>query len=202
MSFDTLILAAGRSSRMGQPKALLRYNDQTFLEQIVHRAGQTTPGEVVLVCGHPDAGATLPREAALELTFPILPSLTIVQGKSNAHPIDSIRCGLGVLPAPNRLLLWPVDMVFGSAELIATLASSFQADEDKIARPIHDGKHGHPVLFGHQARHELTTVLADEGAHHVVHHKPARMIDIACNDQRITQALNTPQQARLCGVNL
>jgi molybdenum cofactor cytidylyltransferase len=202
MSFDTLILSAGRSRRMGQPKALLLYHGKTLLEHIVDTAGQATPGKVVLVCGHADAGSTLTRKTALELTYPIWSSLIIVEGKSDAHPIDSIRCGIGALPTHNRLLLWPVDMVFGSIELVGELSTSFQENDDKIARPIFNGQHGHPVLFGREARQQLTTAMADEGAHRIVHHNPGRLIDIPCNDERITQAMNTPQEARLRGLSL
>lgn len=202
MSFDTLILCAGRSRRMGQPKALLEYNGKTLLEHIVETAGQATPGQVVLVCGNTDHSSTLTGQAALKLTYPILNSLIIVEGKSDGHPIDSIRCGIGALPTSNRLLLWPIDMVFGSVELVGQLAASFQENDDRIARPIFNGQHGHPVLFGREARHELTTAMADGGAHRIVHHNPQRLIDIACNDERITQAMNTPQEARRCGVRL
>jgi len=202
MSFDTLILSAGRSSRMGQPKALLQYDGKTLLEHIVYRASQCTPGQVVIVCGHTDTASTLTQKMALSIARPILDSVVVVEGKSDGQPIDSIRCGLNVLPTPKRLLLWPVDMVFGSLNLVGRLSSSFLEDDDKIARPIYDRKHGHPVLFGKQARYELGTALADQGAHHVVHRNSKRLIDIEYGDKRIIQAMNTPQEARLCGVSI
>jgi len=202
MSFDTLILAAGRSERMGSPKALLNYEGETLLERILRIAHQTTPGKIGLVCGNVTIRGTLTQAIAEKLSLPISNNLIITEGKSDGHPIDSIRRGLKALQTNHRLLIWPVDMAFGSGELIENLAASFDATENKIARPTHGDKHGHPLLFGRQAVQELHSPLADMGAHGVVHHDPSRIIDIPWKDKRVVHPMNTPEQALQCGLVL
>ena len=48
---DAIILAAGRSQRMGKPKALLRFEDKTFLEQIISVLKLSDADRITVVLG-------------------------------------------------------------------------------------------------------------------------------------------------------
>ena len=51
-SLALIVLTAGRSSRMGEPKALLRFGNCTALELEVRNAAAAGVGRVVAVIGH------------------------------------------------------------------------------------------------------------------------------------------------------
>src|SRR5262245_54725484 len=54
-NFGIIILAAGESSRLGQPKQLLKYGQLTLLEHCIHVAhGSTANSIIVVVCAHAD----------------------------------------------------------------------------------------------------------------------------------------------------
>ena len=203
MSFSTIILSAGRSSRMGQPKAWLRYQGEPFLQRLVRVSLESGSHQIIIVAGA-ETGETLVSRETLEATLPphLSAATTITIGCPSQTPIDSIRQGLDALNEAHRLLLWPIDCPFADTALVKQLANSFLPTKDAIARPCVEGRHGHPVLFGTAATVELQSPLADTGAHHVVRRAPTRLLDIPCHDTRVVADLNTPAQARALGVTL
>lgn len=203
MSFSTLILSAGRSSRMGQPKAWLRYQGEPFLQRLVRVSLEAGSQEIIIVAGAETGEALVSRETLLTtLPAPLSAATTVTIGCPSQTPIDSIRQGLGALTGAHRLLLWPIDCPFAETALVRQLAGAFLPTEDAIARPCVEGRHGHPVLFGRAAFEELKSPLADTGAHHVVRRDLNRLLDVPCSDARVVADLNTPAEARALGVSL
>jgi CTP:molybdopterin cytidylyltransferase MocA len=203
MSFSTLILSAGRSRRMGQPKAWLRYQDEPFLQRLVRVSLAAGSHQIIIVVGAETGEALVSRETLLAtLPAPLSAATTLAIGCPSQTPIDSIRQGLGALTGGPRLLLWPIDCPFAETALVEQLARSFLPTEDAIARPCVEGRHGHPVLFGSVALEELKSPIADTGAHHVVRRDPRRLLDVPCDDARVVADLNTPAEARALGVTL
>src|SRR5688572_5074101 len=99
-----LILAAGLSSRMGRPKALLDYRGRTFIETIIGTLRDAAiPRAVVAVSPTDDKMIKL-----LDLSF-----ATVVVNREPSHigPIASIRSALNeiVNQTVDSLLVWPVD---------------------------------------------------------------------------------------------
>jgi len=203
MSFATLLLAAGRSSRMGTPKAWLRFGQTTCLEHIMTCAYEAGSHALIIVVGSEDNPGLVSRQDVLQC-IPANPACPthVILGNPLGEPIDSIRCGLRILTTPSRLLLWPVDAPFANTALVAQLRDCFTRDEDKIARPTVGQRHGHPILLGATAARELREDIADAGAHHVVHRCSNRLIDLPCHDERLVAPLNTPQDARATGITL
>ncbi|HIA46413.1 MAG TPA: hypothetical protein EYN96_00235 [Candidatus Hydrogenedentes bacterium] len=203
MSFTTLILAAGKSQRMGYAKAWLRFEGQSFLERILHAAQQSSTTSISIVVGTDDNSPWVTRRdvEAILPDSPLCP-ISIVVGEPEKAPIDSIRRGISDLPPNRRMLLWPVDYPFATAELIHKLELSFDDEADHIARPLVNNHHGHPVLFGRRGVHELLEHGADSGAHEVVHLNAERLIDIPWDDERLAVSINTPEEAKRFGVEI
>ena len=65
MSFSTLILSAGRSSRMGQPKAWLRYQGEPFLQRLVRVSLAAGSRQIIIVVGAETGEALVSRETLL-----------------------------------------------------------------------------------------------------------------------------------------
>ena len=115
---QALILCAGSSSRMGQPKALCQLAGQTILGRIVAtlaEVGIQSP-QVIVAAPHGNAIA-----AWLQAQ-----SLSSVQLRWNLHPEDgmlsSIQCGLAQLsPSHSGTLLWPVDVPLVKAQTVQRL---------------------------------------------------------------------------------
>ena len=199
-----LILAAGRSRRMGFPKALLRYAGRSLFEIILETVRAADVAAVVVVVGAEDDPSLFSARAARTLVaqtdVPRALEPRLVVGAPDRHPIDSLRSGLRAVAPDSALLLWPVDQPFASAALVRRLVETLGASPDRIVVPVVDGRTAHPVLFGPTVARELGSPVADHGAHGLVHRDPARLLTVADDDPRLVAPLNTPEEARGLGV--
>ena len=92
MSVAGIILAAGESRRMGFPKALLRYRDETFLDTLIGLfAARCSPVIVVL-------GAHADRIRARTLR----PATFVINPDYQRGQTSSMQCGLRAVPAGCR----------------------------------------------------------------------------------------------------
>ena len=181
---QALILCAGSSSRMGQPKALCPLAGQTILGRIVATlaaVGIQSP-QVIVAAPHGDTIA-----AWLQAQ-----SLSSVQLQWNLHPEDgmlsSIQCGLAQLsPSLSGTLLWPVDVPLVKAQTVRRL---LDADAERLVVPTCGDRGGHPVWLP-QARFAEVLALPRQSSlrAHRQSHLPLR---VAVDDPEIMLDLDTP----------
>ncbi len=97
-----LLLAAGASSRMGSPKALLPWHGRPLIQHQLAILSQVPFASVVVVLGHdePDISSAIPPEPALRLTYNPLHA----SGRSS-----SIRLGAHLLGDLDAILMINVD---------------------------------------------------------------------------------------------
>jgi CTP:molybdopterin cytidylyltransferase MocA len=199
MTVAALVLAAGRSQRMGHPKAWLRLDGETLLARIVRTARGAGISPVVVVIGHEtdsmlvnrrDAQTRLPHGAA-----------TLVVGRPDASQIDSIRAGLTAMPNDAAVLLWPVDHPFAQTDLVSRLVAALERP-DQVVLPLADGRRGHPILLGPTVVAELGSPAADQGADRIVRRAPERIVTVAAGDPHVAASLNTPDDAAALGIVL
>lgn len=206
MAFTVLIPAAGRSSRMGFPKGWLQLGASSLLQHITDTAVAAEALGVVVVAGiedpEDDPSLVARIDVAMEVRAPAGVRLSVALGAPDAHPIDSIRAGLELVPPGSDVLLWPVDQPFASAALVRDLVGALGTARDRIALPKVGEARVHPVLFGAQVAAELLGPDADEGAHGVVRKDPERLILVNAQDERLRHPLNTPHDAKAMGIRV
>lgn len=132
-----VVLAAGASQRLGQPKALVRLGNLTLIEWAYWHLTQAGCAPVILVV-HPDLAS--PVRA-------LLPEAEVVVNHDYAHGrTGSLQRGLHHLSErdgrPSRLVMAPVDRPGWNATLVRTLVGVAGS-----VVPCHEGKKGHPVVL-------------------------------------------------------
>ncbi len=188
--FAATVLAAGASTRMGSPKALLDYHGRTFLQSILEAISELGC-QCFVALGH-DSDKVLARHD--------LQNVAVVRNERlEAGPIESIRASIramGEQPA-DALLVWPVDFPHVRVETVAALIDRFGAnDAPAIVVPEYAGVAGHPVIFGRAVFKELLETPDAGGARTVVRHDPVRVARVRVEDPAVVDFVNTPESYR------
>lgn len=154
---SVIVLAAGSSSRLGQPKQLVQFRGKTLLQHTLDVLDRISLGMKVLVLG---AHSKQIREATNVKDFVVLENLDWQHGISS-----SIRKGVEKVTENERikhLLILLADQPFISYQLILTLATSRHAH--RISACQYRGTAGVPAIFPAKYFHELMSLKGDQGA--------------------------------------
>lgn len=163
MKISGLILAAGKSSRMGSPKALVKYRGLSFLEQAakaLHNSDRLH--EIRVVTGA--FGDEVEEECRrLSLSF-------VRNDRYEEGLMTSLQCGLHSLdPTCDAALIHLIDQPLIKADLISALLDSFlearKSSPWTLGRPMYENVPGHPCLIERSHFFEIFAQEAfDQGA--------------------------------------
>ncbi len=185
MSCAGLILAAGESRRMGIPKALLAYRDETFLDRLV-RLFRARCSPVIVVLGH-EAEEIRARATG--------PAQFVVNANYRTGQTGSMQCGLRAVPAAADGVLFT--LVDHPAVLPATLDRLLDGSAGALLRvPRYQGKRGHPVWFGARLIPEFLALPEDGAARDVVHRHAAETEFADLDDPGIVADIDDPEAYR------
>jgi molybdenum cofactor cytidylyltransferase len=158
-----IILAAGRSTRMGGPNKLLaEFRGKTLVRIVTEQALASKAKEVIVVTGH--------QAAAVEKSLQGL-KVTFVRNPDFADGLaSSVKAGIAAVPdGADGAVICLGDMPLISAHLIDRLIDAFAPDSGRlIAVPVSDGRRGNPVLWSRRFFSELMTLDGDIGARHLI----------------------------------
>ena len=180
-----VILAAGRSSRMGFPKALAAVGGRPALARILEmcRLARLLPPRVVL------------GFHAEEIRKKI--DLTEVEVCINPDPergqTSSLQVGLA--QEDPAVLLFPVDHAALRAETLPVLLAAWQGrpTQSNIALPSDGHRRGHPVVFDAAVIAEFRALSPDQPAHQVIRADSTRVLHVPIDDPAAFRSLNHPQ---------
>jgi CTP:molybdopterin cytidylyltransferase MocA len=160
LRFGVVILAAGASTRMGEPKQLLPLSGQPLLVRAVEAALASPAWPVVVVLG-----AHAEKIRPLLARFPVLVAENPTWAEGMA---SSLRTGIATLQQFSRSLGGAVvalcDQPAFSAAVIDQLLGQQQATGRSIVATRYHGRNGAPALFLRQHFPTLATLTGEEGA--------------------------------------
>ncbi len=182
-----IILAAGGSSRLGQPKQLLMFEGETLVRRAARAATDAGCGPVVVVVGAtPDSIANELRASGTEL----IDNADWARGLGT-----SIRCGLQHLISSRSdleaVVLLTCDQPFVDGIIRALLAERARSGKPIVASS-YAGTVGIPALFGHSSFESLLALPDDSGAKPFLQSHSAEVATIVFERGAID--LDTPAQ--------
>lgn len=152
-----VVLAAGGSSRMGQPKQLLPVAGQPMVRRVVQALDSAGLAQVVVVVG---ARAEAVKQALEDLPVRIVRNRQWAEGMSG-----SLRVGVEALrPDIQAAFVVLADQPGLTPDLFRSLVSRYQATNAQIVAPFYGGRRGNPVLFDRVLFADLRAVEGDQGA--------------------------------------
>jgi molybdenum cofactor cytidylyltransferase len=182
-----VILAAGRSSRMGRNKLLLDLEGKPILCHAVDQALEAGFGEIVVVSGHQAAKV---REALGERRVKVVEAREHKLGMS-----ASLKAGIRALgPKTEAALVMLGDMPQVSAPLLRRLVAAYNPLEGRsIVVPVVDGKRGNPVLFDRRYFEEMLALEGDVGARHLIGAHDDQVAELSVEDAAVFTDVDTPE---------
>jgi molybdenum cofactor cytidylyltransferase len=160
-SLAGLVLAAGPSSRLGQPKQLLMYRGQTLVERTVIQAAEFCGAGIVVVTG---AESEQVAEALGGASVEIVNNPNWVEGMSS-----SVRIGLQHLDSKCRgVMLMLCDQPALNRDDLYSLASAWISKPELIAAAEYAGIRGVPAIFPMSYRKELMALEGDRGGRKII----------------------------------
>ncbi|AXS39055.1 molybdopterin-binding/glycosyltransferase family 2 protein [Breoghania sp. L-A4] len=188
-----IVLAAGRSTRMGGPNKLLATIGGEPLVRIAARAAlESRAGPVTVVTGHMRDQV----EAALEdLDVRFVHNEDYREGLST-----SLKTGIKALPASaDAAIVLLADMPRITPQTIDRLVAAYDpAAGALIVVPTVKGKRGNPVLWSRRYFDALLAIKGDVGARHLIGDNPEAVVEIELDDT-IRLDLDTPQALEAAG---
>ena len=156
-----IVLAAGRSSRLGRPKQLLPLLGEPLLRHTLRRVLASSVDNVILVVGH-DVDAIRDTVAGLSVDVVFNPDAALGQS-------TSVRAGLAALsPEVDAAIVILGDQPGIDPDVIDTLIGTWRTTRAPVVAPRYEDGMGNPVLFDRRVFPELTTLMGDTGARRVV----------------------------------
>lgn len=152
-----IILAAGSSSRYGQPKQLLEWNGKSFIRHVTETALRSALEPVVVVTGF--------RHAEIEAQIQDLPVSIVYNADYEQGQSTSIKAGISALPANvGAAVFLLADQPQIPVEVIRALVESHASDMQAILAPlVLEEKRANPVLFDRVTFPSLLGLQGDVG---------------------------------------
>ncbi len=183
-----VILAAGRSTRMGGPNKMLAELDGKKLVRIAaEQALASKAGEVIVVTGHQ---AELVEQALAGLKVKFARNPDFAGGLAS-----SVKSGISAVSAnADGAVICLGDMPLIDAKLIDRLIESFAPDRGNlIVVPVADGRRGNPVLWSRRFFGELMTLDGDIGARHLITRHGEAVAEVPVDGESAFLDIDTPQ---------
>ncbi len=187
---SAMVLAAGRSRRMGTQKLLLPYRGQPLIAQVVDELLRSPVDRVFVVIG---------KEGK-----PILEALagrrvhSVTNETAEEEMLHSVRCGLIAMPEESAAAMVALgDQPSVTADVVAELVRSFHTTSRGIVVPTYKGKRGHPLLFAMHYRDEILTRHEGRGLRGLLEAHPQDVFELEVATAGILEDIDLPEDYRL-----
>jgi molybdenum cofactor cytidylyltransferase len=176
VSVAAIVLAAGASRRLGQPKQLLVYEGETLLERAIRLAAEAGTTPILTILG-------AHREAILA-AISFNRTVSVINDNWGKGIATSIHAGLesldAIVPQADSALILSCDQPRLTADHLRDLIKAFEAQaEPSIAASAYAGVVGIPAIFPRLVFPHLLALRGDQGARAILAQPPCPLIPVA-----------------------
>lgn len=180
-----IVLAAGRSTRMGDDnKLLLKFNDKTMVNYVVEQLKESRASDIYVVTGN--ESEAIKKSIKAQVKF--------VHNPNFFHGLStSLKVGMEALPSDvDAAMICLGDMPYITSENYNDLIVSFE--EGKIIVPTTNSKIGNPLIFAREYFTDFDLLEGDKGARKLLKDYPDKIKEVELGTEAIFQDIDTPDE--------
>ena len=182
----TIILAAGESKRMKEPKMLLPFGGKTMIEKVIENVTASEVDNTVVVLG-----------SGNEKIMKVIGNLPVMHCYNDRYMegmLSSVKCGLRFLPEHfDAVIILPGDMPMIGPDVINLLIRAYRKSGKGILMPTFSDKRGHPLLVSHRYREEIKRLDGNEGLRALAGRFPHDVLEVQTATPDILRDIDTPE---------
>lgn len=180
-----VVLAAGESRRMGQPKLLLPYGNGTIIEMVVRNVASSRADRAVIVLGG--------NRREIEQKIRTVAMKRVVNRRYKEGMFSSIRRGLSALPASAGAAVFVLaDQPDVPTSVIDLLIEAYRREKKGIVLPIFRKKRGHPLLLDLKYRREIEALSPDIGLRGLLRKHPDDILEVRVSSPAVLKDIDDP----------
>jgi molybdenum cofactor cytidylyltransferase len=180
-----IILAAGKSLRMGTQKLLLPLAGQTVIGHIADQVIKSPIRQVLVVTSDPsEAIAAALKGKRLSI---------VINPDRDGDMLSSVRCGLRALPDCEAVLILLGDQPSIRRELIGDMIHIFETTSASLIVPTYRGRRGHPILFSAKFCDEVQHRYEGTGLRGLLSAHPEQVHEMKVDDESVLADMDLPQ---------
>lgn len=151
-----IILAAGLSTRMGEPKQLLPFGGSTIIETVIDNLLESKLNEVIVVIGH--------EAEKIQARIQHKPVKIVFNPDYQEGMLTSAQCGVrSVSASANAFAMTLVDLPLITPDLVNLVIDTYVQAEGGITVPSYNYRRGHPVVFDRRYADDILGLDGDSG---------------------------------------
>jgi molybdenum cofactor cytidylyltransferase len=180
MNISAVILAAGKSVRMGQQKMLMPWGNTTVLGKVIETLQASGVEDIVLVTNSKIA----PRVTSykLQVTF-----------NDGGEMLESIQLGLQAQkPSAEAALICLGDQPQVEEESVRKVCEGFRQNQSRIVVPSYQMRRGHPWLIARELWDEILNLRAPQSMRDFLNKHKDIIFYVECDSPKILQDIDTP----------
>ena len=169
---EALILAAGRSRRLGTPKQLLPFRGAILLQSAVDTAAAAGLDGLVLVLGH--------QAETIYHALRLPPRTRVVHNRAyRSGQASSLRAGLTAMPTCTRAAVVMLgDQPTVRAASVRAVVEAYRRTGGPVVRARYAGRPAHPVLLARPVWEAALVATGDRGARDILGRVGVRYVDL------------------------
>jgi molybdenum cofactor cytidylyltransferase len=184
MDYSAILLAAGRSSRMGKHKGLLSWGEKPLIEYQLEQLSQSYFTDIIVVLGY-----------QAELYDPYISNNTIKTIINNDYDLgktNSIKKGIQeAVDNTKAYLIVNIDTPI-TTNLVNNMLTELSDSKAKIVIPTFKRKRGHPILLDSSIKNEILSVEEEtEGLKHIIRNRQSSIVKFPVDHELVLANLNT-----------
>lgn len=188
MKLPGIILAAGSSTRMGRPKALLPLGETTFLARLI---------ETFAVCCDPVIVVLGGDAEAVQSALAVAPAVAVFNPDHRLGMLSSLQTGLAQTRADAAGAVFTlVDHPRLKVETLQAVLRKFEQSDAEVAIPRHGRQRGHPVVISRRVADELLAMPKSGSPKDVIRGHRAATVFVDLDDPAIVEDIDTPEDYR------